>query len=132
MYLIYNLRVFFYNFLQDIYTYMDTWIIHNNQSLATYALYCTYLLYRKHHAKFDISRSILTILNIRFCFKKWISSVGSSNNHSSFVQVGLNEVKVNDCPAWLDNWYRRVRAPPPPRGQKQEKSYCDYLKNTKK
>ena len=44
----------------------------------------------------------------------------SSNNYSSFLQISLGQVTVNDCPAGLVNW--------PHRGQKQEKSYCDYLK----
>ena len=46
-----------------------------------------------------------------------VTSWGSSNNHSSYLQVSLGQVKV-----------RRVRAPRS--GQKYEKSYCDYLKKS--
>ena len=64
--------------------------------------------------------------NVFFDLVGLVTSWVSSNYHSRFLQVSLCQVKVNDCPAGLDNWPRRVRAPR--RGQKQEKSYCDYLK----
>ena len=57
-----------------------------------------------------------------------VTSWVSSNNHSSFLYVRLGQVKVNDCPAGLDNWPRTVRAPR--RGQKQEIASVTKRRNT--
>ncbi len=66
------------------------------------------------------------------CKNLWTSSVWFHHGFLYIIKVAfisqfiLGQIKVNDCPTGFDNWPRRVRAPR--RGQKQEKSYCDYLK----
>ncbi len=74
---------------------------------------------------------VLLILNFRvllYVQNFWTSSVMCFKcYHGVLQQPFIGQVKVNDCPAGLDNWSRRVSAPR--RVQKKEKSYCDYLKN---